>query len=123
MGRTHAILFTISTYGTWLRGDARGWVDDGIIFPADPVLEARDRARLKHDPYFFDRRRWHDVGRAMGESLRERLNVRIYALTIQSWQSRADRIDPPRHRGCHQMREGCGAVTSSHRSDDLGDRL
>jgi hypothetical protein len=33
---TLAIMFTLSTYGTWLRGDARGWVDDGIIFPPIP---------------------------------------------------------------------------------------
>jgi hypothetical protein len=48
---TLAIMFTLSTYGTWLRGDARGWVDDGIIFPSDPQLEDADRGRMKYPPY------------------------------------------------------------------------
>jgi hypothetical protein len=85
MGRTLATLITISTYGTWLRGDARGWVDDGIIFPPDPVLESNDRARMKHDPYFFEPHQWFDIGQAIGQSLIERLSMRIYSMTIQSW--------------------------------------
>src|SRR5260221_10467304 len=85
MGNTLAILVTMSTYGTWLRGDARGWVDDGIIFPPDPVLEAADRARMKHEPYYFPTDRWLDVGQAMGDSLTSRMEVRILAMTIQSW--------------------------------------
>jgi hypothetical protein len=27
---TLAIMVTMTTYGTWLRGDPRGWVEDGI---------------------------------------------------------------------------------------------
>jgi hypothetical protein len=87
MGSTLAILTTMTTYGTWLRGDARGWVDDGTLYPPDPVLEAADRARMKHEPYYFDRDGWLDIGQAMGESLIERKGVRILALTIQRWHS------------------------------------
>ncbi len=43
MAETRAIMFTMTTYGTWLRGDRRGWVDDGIVFPADPDLNVADR--------------------------------------------------------------------------------
>jgi hypothetical protein len=87
MANTKAIMFTISTYGTWLRGDARGWVDDGIVFPAQPALQAWDRSQMKRAPYLFPRDQWFDVGRAMGESLIERLGVRIWAWTLQSWHS------------------------------------
>jgi hypothetical protein len=87
MGNTLATMFTVSTYGTWLRGDARGWVRDGVIFPENPELEAIDRAAMKHEPYLFPREKWLEIGQAMGDSLRERLDVRIYALTIQSWHS------------------------------------
>ncbi|HVT88311.1 MAG TPA: hypothetical protein VHD56_05630 [Tepidisphaeraceae bacterium] len=82
---TLAIMYTISTYGTWLRGDARGWVDDGIVFPADPQLESADRARLKHSPFYFDGGIRHDVGEAIGVSLIERLNQVILAMCVQSW--------------------------------------
>ena len=53
MGRTLAIMLTMTTYGTWLRGDRRGWVDEGRILPPDPELESADRARLKHEPFLF----------------------------------------------------------------------
>jgi len=43
IANTKAILITISTYGTWLRGDARGWVEDGIVFPENSPLQAWDR--------------------------------------------------------------------------------
>jgi hypothetical protein len=87
MGSTLATMFTVSTYGTWLRGDARGWVDDGIIFPESPALEKYDQSHMNHDPYYFHRTRWHGFGQAVGESLRDRFNIRIYALTVQSWHS------------------------------------
>ena len=35
------VMVTMTTYGTWLRGDARGWVEDGRTYPANPALEAR----------------------------------------------------------------------------------
>jgi hypothetical protein len=84
---THAIMFTITTYGSWLRGDPRSWVDDGIIFLPDPALHANDKSNMKHDRYLFPRDNWWHIGKAMGESLIGRLNQRIYALTVQSWHS------------------------------------
>jgi hypothetical protein len=87
MANTKAILFTISTYGTWLRGDARGWVDDGIVFPHEPALEAWDRQQMKHPPYFFPKDRWLDIGLAIGEALIHRMDQRVYAMTVQSWHS------------------------------------
>ncbi len=87
MGSTLATMFTISTYGTWLRGDARGWVSDGIIFPEQPALAAYDRQHMKHKPYYFPRDQWFEIGNAMGIALRDRLNLRIYGLTVQSWHS------------------------------------
>ncbi len=37
----HGTLITYTTYGTWLRGDVRGWVDDGIICKPEPMLKWR----------------------------------------------------------------------------------
>jgi REP element-mobilizing transposase RayT len=45
-----AFLFTWSTYGTWLPGDARGWVEyrHGFQLP-DPILELECAARMTGD--------------------------------------------------------------------------
>jgi REP element-mobilizing transposase RayT len=45
-----AFFLTIATYGTWLPGDARGWVEyrHGWQLP-DPVRELESRARMSED--------------------------------------------------------------------------
>ena len=78
-------MLTMTTYGTWLRGDERGWVDDGKTFPANPLLESIDHARLKHDPYLFDLTRRQEIGEALGYALFDRLKQRLLALAVQSW--------------------------------------
>jgi hypothetical protein len=78
-------MFTMTTYGTWLRGDARGWVDDGIVYPPDPILEEIDRASMKHSTFLFDLDRWREIGSFIGNSLRQRLQLRIAALAVRSW--------------------------------------
>ena len=80
-------MVTMTTYGTWLRGDARGWVERGVVFPPDPELEARDRARLKHPVFRFADADWYRIGEWMGASLRGRLELTIYAMTVQSWHT------------------------------------
>ncbi|MBV9122202.1 MAG: hypothetical protein JO112_02430 [Planctomycetes bacterium] len=48
-----AYFFTWTTYGTWLPGDARSWVDGAthqIHFTPDPQREARARAALVEPP-------------------------------------------------------------------------
>jgi hypothetical protein len=62
MGNVQAVLITLTTYGTWLRGDVRGWVDDGVVFPADPVLEGADRDRMKWPEYLLPDGRWREIG-------------------------------------------------------------
>lgn len=83
--RVCGIMVTMTTYGTWLRGDARGWVDDGRIYPADPELEAADRQRMKYEPFVFASDQLFDIGTALGESLQTRLKQQILALTVQTW--------------------------------------
>jgi hypothetical protein len=87
MGNTLATMLTMTAYGTWLRGDKRGWVDDGKILPPDPDLESADRIRMKNPPYFFPHDRLLDIGSFVGESLIERLNATIYALHIGTWHA------------------------------------
>ncbi len=78
-------MFTMTTYGTWLWGDRRGWVDRGRVLPPNPELEATDRQRLKHPIFLFDKDQFIEIGLLIGQSLRERLNLRIFAMTVQTW--------------------------------------
>jgi len=78
------MMLTWTTYGTWLRGDARGWIDDGVVFPPDPHLEARDRARLRFPPFVLPRRQRHQAGELVGEAVAG-LSGLVYALTVGSW--------------------------------------
>ncbi len=54
-------LLTLTAYGTWLRGDARGWVDKrravpGMPFePPEPARVEHNRRRLKETPVLFRR--------------------------------------------------------------------
>jgi hypothetical protein len=80
MNNIRAIMFTMTTYGTWLRGDRRGWVDDGIILPPDPELESADLRRLKHPVYQFPEPRLQAIGTMLGESL-----ITLLALSVETW--------------------------------------
>jgi hypothetical protein len=87
MGNTLATMLTMTTYGTWLRGDKRGYVEHGITFPADPELESADRSRMKYSVYLFPRDRLFDVGTFIGESLVTRLELAFYALHVGTWHT------------------------------------
>jgi hypothetical protein len=52
---------------------------------ADPVLEASDQRRLQHEPFLFPTADLHKIGAFIGESLRSRLDVELFALTVQTW--------------------------------------
>jgi len=82
---TLGTLITYTTYGTWLRGDARGWVEDGVILPPDPLVELEDYASLKHPVFRMEREQLWDIGQRICEKLLERINLRLLALTVQTW--------------------------------------
>lgn len=48
-----ATMVTTTTYGTWLPGDLRGYVQDGRILPGDPRLLTYARDHLAHDPVYL----------------------------------------------------------------------
>jgi len=86
MPKTLPIMITMTTYGTWLRGDMRGWVErGGRVLPPNPRLEAADRQRMRHPVFLFDESRLLEIGAAIGKSLRERLGLRILAMTVRTW--------------------------------------
>ena len=78
-------MLTVTTYGTWLRGDRRGWVDDGKIMPADPQREDMDRQQLKYPPFYFNQAQQLAAGVFVIRSAREKLRTPIWALAIEPW--------------------------------------
>ncbi len=59
MSEPLAYLLTWTTYGTWLPGDARGWVDrhrrhGEIVDPPDALRENRAKARMTEDAVILD---------------------------------------------------------------------
>ncbi|HZZ30323.1 MAG TPA: hypothetical protein VFE46_20155 [Pirellulales bacterium] len=85
MGNTLATMLTMTTYGTWLRGDKRGWVEDGVIYPPDPELQSADQSRMQHAPFRFEQSDLSRIGQSISDSLLQRLQQCIYALTVQTW--------------------------------------
>jgi hypothetical protein len=69
----------------WLRADRRGWVDEGIIYSANPELESADRRRMKNPAYRFPAERLMDVGDMICRSLVERMSLALLAARVQKW--------------------------------------
>jgi hypothetical protein len=87
MNTVLATMVTMTTYGTWLRGDHRGWIDEGILMPTSPELNASDLACCKHSPFYFERSQCQELGQKIGESLIKRLNLCILAMTVRTWHA------------------------------------
>ena len=85
MSNTLATLITMTTYGSWLRGDRRGWVKEGKILPANPSLEAADRKRMKHPPFVLPKGQLLQIGQMIGDSLIERKQASVFALSVSTW--------------------------------------
>jgi hypothetical protein len=51
--RLLATMITTTSYGSWLPGDLRGYVEDGIILPHDPHRLARATQQMKGTPVHF----------------------------------------------------------------------
>jgi hypothetical protein len=65
----------------------RGWMDAGTTRPPDPIREILDEQLMKHGVFKFSKAERLEAGQAMVDSLRTRLDVRVYALCVQSWHS------------------------------------
>jgi hypothetical protein len=56
MGTPYAYFLTWTTYGTWLPGDDRGWMDkhDPDQQPADPERQSLARGQMKERPAYLE---------------------------------------------------------------------
>ncbi|QDT38781.1 transposase [Stratiformator vulcanicus] len=68
-GEALAYLITWTTYGTWLPGDDRGWVDKGVfrIEEPQPILREDSSARLKEKPLLLSRSQRALIERTIGD--------------------------------------------------------
>lgn len=48
-----AIFVTTTSYGTWLPGDARGYVEDGILLPPSDSLLLHAKELMQGEPVIF----------------------------------------------------------------------
>ena len=83
-----AYFLTWTTYGTWLPGDARGWVNrrrggEDFIEPAMPALETRARGLMKESAALLDVRVRAAVDAAIRRLCAER-GWSLHALAVQS---------------------------------------
>lgn len=75
---------TTTSYGSWLPGDARGYVHSGRVLPANPALESHARRLLKHEPVPFSESDQKTLHSALGEACEE-FGYRLHDLAIESW--------------------------------------
>jgi len=79
-----ATMVTTTSFGTWLPGDARGYVEDGVILAGDPRVLERSRSLLSKEPVFFDEAQCD----ALFDALCAAASAFHYVLTdaaIESW--------------------------------------
>ena len=83
MAKTLGYMITWTTYGTWLQGDERGYVEDGQIFPPNQPLEDSNKQNLSKEPVTLTKTHRQNVQDAIVEKAKQ-LNQKIYALSVSS---------------------------------------
>ena len=76
-----AYMLTWTTYGSWLQGDKRGYVKDGLILPENKALNRANRANMASAPVTLT----HRQRRIAEDALRteaDTLGQEIYAVAL-----------------------------------------
>jgi len=74
---------TWTTYGTWLQGNKKGYVKDGITVKANPVLEKYNEESLKYEKIKIPKLLREMVKNAILKEAAE-IGHKVYAITIYS---------------------------------------
>ena len=82
--RVLASMVTTTSYGTWLPGDARGYVADGEILPGAPKLLDRARSLLARAPVYFDDAEQDALLDALCNAAVE-FGYRLTDVSVESW--------------------------------------
>ena len=85
MGQAIAYFLTWTTYGTWLPGDSRGWIDrhDHQVKQADSQRETKARKRMQEQPLRLSDRQIQVVEDAIYETSSVR-GWKIHAIAVHT---------------------------------------
>ncbi len=79
-----ATMLTTTTYGAWLPGDVRGYVDDGVILPGNPALLQTASRRMTGNPVLLNTIQQQIAFDALRTASAE-FHYRLLAVAIESW--------------------------------------
>jgi len=83
MARMVGFMATWTTYGTWLQGDKKGYVKNGIVLEANPELEKSNKELLKHNKIKIPKQLRETVKNAILKESEE-IGQKVYAITVCS---------------------------------------
>jgi len=83
MARMIGFMATWTTYGTWLQGNEKGYVNDGITLGEDCKLERANKELLKHDKIKIPKGLRETVKNAILKEAEE-INQKVYAIAVCS---------------------------------------
>lgn len=81
-----ATMVTTTTYGTWLPGELRGYVENGIILPSNPKLLEHARSLMKAEPVFLNDGEQDALFEAIKRAADE-FHYTLLAVSIESWHA------------------------------------
>jgi REP element-mobilizing transposase RayT len=76
-------MITWTTYGTWLQGDKRGYVKDGVILPANDKLKSANQKQQKFQTVKLDSSQKRIVREAILQEA-QKINQKIPAIAVCS---------------------------------------
>jgi hypothetical protein len=78
-------MVTTTSYGSWLPGDLRGYVDDGMILPGDPIRVAQAQRRMAgRAPVRFSPEQQDRLFRALAAAAVE-FHYQLTDASVESW--------------------------------------
>jgi len=84
--RLLATMITTTTYGTWLPGDLRGYVEKGVILPGDPDRLTLARSRMAGEPVYLSAAQQREAFDALQAAAVE-FGYALLAASIESWHT------------------------------------
>ena len=82
--RVLTTMVTTTSYGSWLPGDLRGYVQDGRILPANPALLNHSKSIMSGSPVYFGERHQVALFAAMQDAARE-FGYTLADCSVESW--------------------------------------
>jgi hypothetical protein len=80
----HVTFITTTSYGSWLPGDCRGYVQDGRVLPPTPALERHAASLRRHPTVRFSEREQTDIVDGLLLACDE-FDYQLSDLTVESW--------------------------------------